>query len=361
MKFYITAICKNEEKHVERFLKAVENEIDQLYILDTGSTDQTVSLFKKHPKVVLKQINYEADFNFETARNDALAMINQDTETILFALDLDEIPRPGFSKIVKQTFANPQITRLRYRFNWLIENEIPKIFFNSEKIWRAGLGYTWRYLAHERLVPSNFEEIWSTVDITVDHFADHSKSRSNYLPLLEKNYNKYPDDPRSILYYGRELSFYSKWQEGLQILNKFIKLPNIWDAEKAYALRLIADCLFNLGDKHNALLNLVLASQVYNQSRDTYFKLCEYYYTEKQWGNLFGAAKQGLWIVDRPNDYMESSKSWGYALHDFASIGAYWIGLLDVSLTHALQALRQCPTDKRLQNNVQIIQKIMEL
>lgn len=360
MKFYVNTICKNEEKHVERFLKAIENEIDHIYVLDTGSTDQTVSLFSNHSKVTLKQINYGKDFDFETARNDALKMFEQDKDTIVFSLDLDEIPRPGFRKVVLKAFTDPTITRLRYHFNWLIEDGIPKIFFNSEKIWRAGLGYTWRYLAHERLVALDFEEIWATVDITVDHFADHSKSRSNYLSLLEKNYNKYSEDPRSILYYGRELTFYQKWQEGLQILEKFVKLPNIWIAEKAYALRLIADCFINLKDKHNALLNLILASQIYSCSRDTYFKLCEYYYTEKQWGNLFGAAKQGLWIINRPNDYMESPKSWGYALHDFASIGAYQLGLLDISLTHALQALRECPTDERLKNNVKLIQKTIE-
>ena len=45
-KVYVYAICKNEEKHVDRWVDSME-EADHIYVLDTGSTDQTVSKLKK--------------------------------------------------------------------------------------------------------------------------------------------------------------------------------------------------------------------------------------------------------------------------------------------------------------------------
>ena len=43
---YVYAISKNEEKFVDRWMDSV-NEADAVYVLDTGSTDDTVKRLKK--------------------------------------------------------------------------------------------------------------------------------------------------------------------------------------------------------------------------------------------------------------------------------------------------------------------------
>lgn len=53
MKIAVYAICKNEEKFVESWLDSMQ-EADYICVLDTGSTDKTMELLKKHPKVILK-------------------------------------------------------------------------------------------------------------------------------------------------------------------------------------------------------------------------------------------------------------------------------------------------------------------
>ena len=49
-KVCIYAICKNEEKHIKRWYESMK-EADEIYVLDTGSTDNSVNL--------LKELNYE--------------------------------------------------------------------------------------------------------------------------------------------------------------------------------------------------------------------------------------------------------------------------------------------------------------
>lgn len=356
MKLIVNAICKNEAKHIPRFLKAIKDEVDALYILDTGSTDNTVELLSRTPAITVRQKVYD-EFDFETARNDALAMIPEDRETIIFSLDLDEVPQPGFGKVIRQAFSNPSITRARYRFNWSLLNGVPQIFFNSEKVWRHGLGYKWRFLVHERLVPEGFDEVWAEIPIVVDHLTDNSKSRSSYLPLLRRNYQRYPSDQRSALYLGRELYFYSHFQESLNVLHRYLLMDNLWIAEKAYAYRLIAKCYLNLKQPQQALTNLNEAITLYPQSRDNYLDLCFIYYSNRQWGFLAGAALQGLQIKDRPLDYMESNEGWSGGLEDYLSI-AYWnLGLKRESLVYACKALECNPTNNRLINNYKAILK----
>ena len=46
MKIVVYAITKNEEKFVNRWFNSMK-EADEIYVLDTGSTDNTVELLKE--------------------------------------------------------------------------------------------------------------------------------------------------------------------------------------------------------------------------------------------------------------------------------------------------------------------------
>ncbi len=45
-KVCVYAICKNKSKFVRRWVKSMM-EVDEIYVLDTGSTDNTVELLNK--------------------------------------------------------------------------------------------------------------------------------------------------------------------------------------------------------------------------------------------------------------------------------------------------------------------------
>lgn len=49
-KICVYAICKNESKFVNRFMDTLKEIQNHVYILDTGSTDNTVSKIKKEVK-----------------------------------------------------------------------------------------------------------------------------------------------------------------------------------------------------------------------------------------------------------------------------------------------------------------------
>ena len=51
MKVAVYAISKNEEKFVERWVNSM-SEADEIYVADTGSTDNTVELLKQKGVIV---------------------------------------------------------------------------------------------------------------------------------------------------------------------------------------------------------------------------------------------------------------------------------------------------------------------
>ena len=86
MKICVYAISKNEEQFVDRFCKSAKG-ADLILIADTGSTDGTIKLAKKH-KASVVEIGI-TPWRFDDARNAALSLIPKDID-ICVSLDLDE-------------------------------------------------------------------------------------------------------------------------------------------------------------------------------------------------------------------------------------------------------------------------------
>ncbi|MBS4190260.1 glycosyltransferase [Bacillus sp. FJAT-49705] len=77
-------IVKNEEKFLERCLSSVKSKVDEIIIVDTGSTDGTIEIASKF-KAKVYNLEWKADFSF--ARNFSLEKATSD---YILVLDADE-------------------------------------------------------------------------------------------------------------------------------------------------------------------------------------------------------------------------------------------------------------------------------
>jgi len=78
-------IVKNEESCIENCLKSVRNHVDEIVVVDTGSTDNTVKLAGKYADRILnfKWVNdFSAarNFSLENAKNDWVFILDADNE-----------------------------------------------------------------------------------------------------------------------------------------------------------------------------------------------------------------------------------------------------------------------------------------
>lgn len=101
MKLGIYAICKNENAHIDTWLKSVQ-EADEVVIVDTGSTDGTwEKLQQSGVKCVQKIFN---PMRFDEARNYALNLLSEDCD-ICLPLDPDMYITNGYSEKIKAAWS----------------------------------------------------------------------------------------------------------------------------------------------------------------------------------------------------------------------------------------------------------------
>lgn len=358
-KICVYAICKNEEKFVERWVNSVK-EADEIYVLDTGSMDNTVEELKKRGVIVSqKEIN---PWRFDVARNLSLDMVPNDAD-ICVCIDLDEVLEVGWRKKLEKIW-NININRLRYNYNWSLDDKNnPIVNFYIEKIHTRN-NYKWIHPVHEVLkyTGNGTERFITTDDITVNHYPDNNKSRSNYLPLLELSVKESPNNDRNMHYLGREYMYYGRWNECIDTLINHLNLPSAtWKDERSASMRFIARSYINLKRYDEARMWLDKAIREAPYLRDPYVERALLEYQLSNYKEVEKYAKEALKIRKHEKNYINEPFSWNHTIYDLLSISLFYQGKLEESLFYSEKALRMSPNDDRLIKNNKIIKEANKL
>lgn len=351
MKICVYAISKNEETHVERWVNSMK-EADEIYCLDTGSTDNTKELLEKNGvHVTQKIIN---PWRFDVARNLSLELVPLDTD-ICVCTDLDEVFEPGWRKKLEEQWKE-NTTRAKYAYNWsLDENNIPIISFYIEKI-HARKDYKWTHPVHEVLTYTNEKEnIITLKEITVNHYPDSTKSRSSYLPLLELSVQEDPEDDRNMHYLGREYMYYGKYKEAIDTLKKHLELKKAtWKDERAASMRFISRCYKNLDNYPEAREYLDKAIEEAPYLRDAYVERAILEYELKNYKETENYCLKALKITKHEKTYINEPFSWDYTIYDLLAISCYYLNKFNYAVYFNNLALEMDQNNERLKTNHQI-------
>jgi len=352
-KIVVYAICKNEEKFVERWIKSM-SEADEICVLDTGSTDQTVNLLKKFgAKVKIKKIT---PWRFDIARNESLKLVPEDAD-ICVCTDLDEVFIPGWRETLEQIWT-ADTTRLRYNYNWALDdNNKPKVNFYLDKI-HARKHYKWTHPVHEVLESNREQKIITTDDITLNHYPDSTKSRSAYLPLLELSVKEDPNDDRNMHYLGREYMYYGKWNESIDTLIRHLNLPSaVWKDERCASMRFIAKCYMALKRYDEAAMWLDKAMKEAPHLRDPFIDRSLLAYQMRDWINVEKYCLRALDIKNHPKTYINEITSWDETVYDLLSISSFYLGHYHEAIKWVDIALEYKPDDERLKSNKKLYEQ----
>lgn len=342
MKIAVYAISKNEEQFVKQFCESAKD-ADYILIADTGSTDNTISEANKYGATAV-DIRI-VPWRFDKARDAALALLPNDID-VCISLDLDEVLEPGWREEIERVW-QPDTTRLRYKFDW--SNGI--VFF-SEKI-HARKGYFWHHPCHEYIKPDpRTKEVWAHTDmLLVSHHPDPTKSRGQYLDLLEMSIKEDPRCPRNAFYYARELTFYNRHEEAIVELNRYLAMPEaVWANERAFALRLLGKSYDALGQDGMPWYRRAVAEDP--TVRETWCDLAMACHNRRLWEECYGAAKSALRITDRSLVYTIDASNWEAKPYDLAALSAYHLGLKEEAIKYGQAAVDLEPTNERLIKNL---------
>lgn len=351
-KVCVYAICKNEAQFVQRWMDSM-GEADGVYVLDTGSDDGTPQRLEELGAVV--QTEEITPWRFDKARNRSLELVPEDAD-ICVCTDLDEVFRPGWRQAVEDVW-DPENNQLHYRYIWsFLPDGREGINFWGNKM-HSRKGCRWVGAVHEVL---RFDEGEGPAvyagDVVLEHHPDHSKPRSQYLPLLEKAVEEEPDNDRNVHYLGREYYFYQRWAESMATLKRHLSLPTAtWADERCASMRLLAkDCLA-LDREKEAEQWMLRAIGEAPHLREPWLDLADLCRQREEWQGVLWLTNRALAIQERPRTYISEPAAWGEAPWDLASLGYYYTGKLEEALTAAETALSLAPQDRRIQENVVLI------
>lgn len=352
MKIVVYAISKNEEKFVDRWVNSMK-EADAIYVLDTGSTDNTVKMLKNNNvNVVVKEIN---PWRFDEARNASLDIIPDEFD-IYVCTDLDEVLLPGWRKKLEENWKK-NTTRAKYTYNWkLDDNNNPIISFYSDKI-HIRKNYIWSHPVHEVLQYNGIENYVVIDDLVLNHYPDIYKSRASYLPLLELSVKENPNDDRNMHYLGREYMYYEKWNECIDTLIKHLNLPTaLWKDERCASMRFIARSYKNLNRIEEARMWLKKAINETPYLRDPWVELGFLEYENNNFNEAIFYLEEALKIKTHEKTYINEIFTWNETPYDVLAICYFNIYNFKKSLENINLALAINPNDDRLIKNKKIIE-----
>ena len=112
--YSVYAICKNELKNVDDWLKQFGDHCDYICVLDTGSKDGTYERLLEHAKtdkrIIVKQKIYE-QFHYDEARNDSYDLMPPCTD-VCVTVDFDERLQPDWYESLNKQYGNLVLERL---------------------------------------------------------------------------------------------------------------------------------------------------------------------------------------------------------------------------------------------------------
>ncbi len=358
MKIAVYAICKNEAQFVQRWMDSM-SEADEIVVLDTGSEDETVELLRERgAKVVTESIQ---PWRFDTARNRSLELVSPDAD-ICVCTDLDEVFHPGWRALLENAW-KPGTTQARYRYTWSFTPQGQEgVVYWSEKI-HARQGYRWIHPVHEVLewigegAPG---KIITAEGIQMDHFPDQTKSRGQYLPLLELSVQEAPEDDRNMHYLGREYLYKQRWDDCIRTLKHHLSMPTAtWRDERAASMRYIARACTMKGNRAAARDWYLWAIAEAPHLREAYVDLAALLYEEENWYGVLYFTGCALSITQRPRTYICEAAAWGSLPHDLRAIALHRTGRLSKALAEAEAALKLAPEDARLRGNVELLARLV--
>ena len=268
-------IVKNEEKVLARCLTSVKDVVDEIIIVDTGSTDKTKDIARQFTDQVY---DFQWVNHFAKARNFAFSKATKEYQ---MWLDADDLLEPEeLEKLIqlKQTL-NPlvDIVTLRYHTHFDVGGK-PTLTSTRERLFKRKKNYQWQDAIHEYIQMSGkviHEEI------AISHKKEGTSGDRNlniYRQLIAQGKDL---SPRETYYYARELMDHGRHEESITYFKKFLDDGLGWFEDNIATCFNLSRLYKNLGQTED-ILPILFKSFEYATPRAEICCQIAYYYKNKE-------------------------------------------------------------------------------
>lgn len=260
-KICLNMIVKDESDVIRRCLNSVMPIIDYWVIVDTGSTDGTQKIIKKHLKNIPGELYERPWRNFEANRNEALALAKGKGDYILF-MDADDIlefeNEPHIPFLTQDLYTMWRGTKdFSYIKTQIVKGDMP---------WKW-VGVTHEYLDCER--PYTTDHLQKVKYITSQEGAsakDPKKKFMKNVALLEDGLKKEPFNNRYAFYLAESYRDAGEKGKALECYQKRIAMGG-WDEEIFWSKFMVGQLLSELELPPAVVIESLLQAHAYRPHR----------------------------------------------------------------------------------------------
>lgn len=248
----VAMIVKNEEALLARCLDSVIG-CDNLYILDTGSTDNTIEIARRYTKNVF--LDYIWNDDFSGAHNHLKEKIKED---FILSIDADEMLLVPFEEVRKAVELAKDYVRVQMVAEGAEEN---KNDFGFCRLFRNSPDIFWIQPIHKHLnLPGEGERV-GNVSIMYGHSPAHQLDPDRALRVLEQTVASEENPVRNLYYLGREYWYKARFRECVDTFNRYVRVSQ-WPAEAADAYLIMAKAYLELNLVQESAMNCLQAIKI---------------------------------------------------------------------------------------------------
>ena len=268
-------IVKDEEDTIARCLDSVKDIVDEINIVDTGSTDQTKEVLKRYTNRIY---DFEWVQDFAKARNYAF---QQATKDFILWLDADDVFLPeDQEKLIELKgsldLATDSVT-MDYNLSTDQHGNVVTRLKRNRLVKRTNQ-FQWIGAVHEYLEVSG--SIFHS-EVAVTHHSVRHDTHRNLLIYEQQLANHIEFTPRDLFYFANELKDHQMYLRSIEFYERFLLTERGWIEDNISACGRLADCFFELGD-YKKELESNLRSFQYDHPRPEFCCRLGFYFLKKK-------------------------------------------------------------------------------
>ena len=200
-------ICKNEKSNIAGLMDDVCPVLEEIHVTDTGSTDGTLEILqekqKQYPNLHLHHFTWTD--HFSEARNFSFTKAG-DVDWVFWVDSDDRISQKDLKYFKDNHLDNPNVDcwMLPYIYSKYPDGSTQTLL-TRERFIRKSRSPQWIGAIHETIAIHHYRQ-FNYEDLKIEHNRDGKfiEPRRN-LRILEKEFEKNPNDSRTAYYYAKEL------------------------------------------------------------------------------------------------------------------------------------------------------------
>lgn len=374
----VCMIVKNEIGQIESCLKSIRPYVEEIVVVDTGSSDGTYDIIKKYADIYeiftdcndsegrIASFSVARQRSFDLATKPWVFWIDGDDE-VQGAEKLNEI----VSRLDKDRGNSPAFIMFPYEYSHDEHGNV-SCYHYRERIITPKNSFHWIGPVHEVLNPDVPGTMCVQSDlIKIVHRRTQSKKTvepNRNLRILKAHYGKVGEsDVRQLYYLGLEYGNIGDIGNSIKFHKRYVELSG-WDDEKFLACMKIAEHYQSGGNYDDSIQWALKALTVREGWSEAYFSLAKSYYfmaqrggpdSKRNWQKCVHFSRLGLQLPPTKTILFVNPLERDYEIHKYLNFALNETGDVDGALESVEKALSVRPSDEGLLLNKKVYKNFL--